>query len=100
MIPFLDLKKINCQHQQEFANALKEVLENGNLILGSKVEAFESAFAAYCGTTNCIGVANGLDALILIIEGYKELGILKDGDESKSIISSSEKPNFVSSLAI
>ena len=39
------------------------------------------AFAQFCGTTHCIAVANGLDALILILEGYKEMGLMKDGDE-------------------
>ena len=41
---------------------------------------FESAFANYCGTKHCIGVGNGLDALRLILEGYKLIGKLKDGD--------------------
>ena len=42
---------------------------------------FEKNFAAYCGVTNCIGVANGLDALILTLRAWKEMGKLQDGDE-------------------
>jgi dTDP-4-amino-4,6-dideoxygalactose transaminase len=81
MVPFLDLKKVNLRHQAAFEANLKEILTKGWFILGSKVEEFENAFAAYCGTRYCIGVANGLDALILIFEAYKELDILKPGDE-------------------
>jgi dTDP-4-amino-4,6-dideoxygalactose transaminase len=81
MIPFLDLKKINLRHQEAFEASLEELLAKGWFILGEKVMAFENAFAAYCGTRHCIGVANGLDALILIIEGYKELGLMQNGDE-------------------
>jgi len=49
--------------------------------MGKSVENFEQEFAAYCGVSHCIGVANGLDALILILEAYKQLGHLADGDE-------------------
>jgi len=45
------------------------------------VQYFEKEFADYCGAKYCIGVANGLDALILIFRAYKELGRLKEGDE-------------------
>jgi dTDP-4-amino-4,6-dideoxygalactose transaminase len=81
MISFLDLKKVNLRHQPAFESSLREVLEKGWFILGSKVEEFEKAFAEYCGTQHCISVANGLDALILIFEAYRELGKLNAGDE-------------------
>jgi dTDP-4-amino-4,6-dideoxygalactose transaminase len=81
MIPFLDLKKLNEQYRPEFEQAIGQVLDSGWYILGSQNEAFEKEFASYCGTRHCIGVANGLDALILILEAYKELGKLKEGDE-------------------
>jgi dTDP-4-amino-4,6-dideoxygalactose transaminase len=81
MIPFLDLKAVNDQYADEFKKAIDEVFNSGWYILGTQVEAFEKEFAAYCGTKYCIGVADGLDALVLILAGYKELGILKDGDE-------------------
>ncbi len=81
MIPFLDLKKINARYSGAFENALNSVLDSGWYILGKNVSAFENEYANYCGTRHCIGVANGLDALILILEGYKQLGIIKDADE-------------------
>src|SRR5687768_2711941 len=81
MIPFLDLKKINEQYRSEFEVAMKDVLDSGWYILGNQCEAFEQEFAAYCETRYSIGVGNGLDALILILEAYKELGKLKMGDE-------------------
>lgn len=81
MIKFLDLKKINEQYAVEFEDAFKKVVKSGWFILGKEVEKFETEFATFCGTKYCIGVANGLDALILILEAYKELGIMHDGDE-------------------
>lgn len=81
MIPFLDLKKLNEQYRGEFHQAIDEVLDSGWYILGQQNEAFEKEFAAYCGAAHAIGVANGLDALILILEAYKVLGFLKEGDE-------------------
>ncbi len=81
MIKFLDLLKINKQYEQELNQAISKVLNSGWYILGEAVDTFEKEFAAYCGVKHCIGVANGLDALILIIRAYKELGIMNDGDE-------------------
>ncbi len=81
MIPFLDLHKINQRFETEFQNCFKDFLDSGYYILGENVAAFEKEFAAYCGTSYCIGVGNGLDALRLILEGYKVLGKLKVGDE-------------------
>ena len=81
MIKFLDLQKLNEQYFTEFNEVFDKVLKSGWFILGKEVENFENDFAAYCGTKYCIGVANGLDALILIIEGYKKLGIMNEGDE-------------------
>lgn len=81
MIKFLDLHKINEQYRTEIDAALKEILDSGWYIMGSKLKAFEQSFASYCGTKHCIGVGNGLDALILILSAFKELRKLKDGDE-------------------
>jgi dTDP-4-amino-4,6-dideoxygalactose transaminase len=81
MIPFLDLKAINQRFEKEFQNSFQQVLDSGYYILGSQVKLFEANFARYCGTTHCIGVGNGLDALRLILEGYKILGKLKENDE-------------------
>jgi len=81
MIPFLDLKKLNAQYRDEIIEAIIKVINKGWYILGEEVEKFEKEFASYCGVNYCIGVGSGLDALTLILLGYKELGLLKDGDE-------------------
>lgn len=80
-VPFLDLKAINQQYTNDFEQAFDQVLHSGWYIQGSQCKAFEQEFADYCGTKHAIGVANGLDALILILRAYKELGKLKEGDE-------------------
>ena len=81
MISFLDLKVINNQYRQELVEASNRVIESGWYILGNEVEQFEKEFSHYCGVKYCFGVANGLDALILIIKAYKELGLIEEGDE-------------------
>lgn len=81
MIKFLDLYSINQAHKQELMKAFEAVLDAGWFIMGDSLKKFESDFARYCGTKHAIGVANGLDALILIIRAYKELGIFEEGDE-------------------
>jgi dTDP-4-amino-4,6-dideoxygalactose transaminase len=81
MIPFLDLKKINAKYGEQINEAMARVVDSGWYILGKEVEDFETNFANYCGTKYCFGVANGLDALILIFRAYKELGLMRDGDE-------------------
>ncbi len=81
MIPFLDLKGINQQYQQELKDACARVIDSGWYIMGNELAAFEQEFAAYCGTQYCIGVANGLDALTLTLRAWKELGRLQAGDE-------------------
>ena len=81
MIPFLDLKNINQQYRTELIEACTRVIDSGWYIGGSELEQFEKNFAEYCGVKFAIGVANGLDALILTLRAWKELGKLKDGDE-------------------
>lgn len=81
MIPFLDIKAINAQQRQELIEAATRVIDSGWYVLGKEVAAFEAEFATYCGTEHCIGVANGLDALVLTLRAWKEMGKLADGDE-------------------
>lgn len=81
MIPFLDLKSLNAQYRAELREACTRVIDSGWYIQGNECKAFETEFADYCGTKYAIGVANGLDALILILRAYKEIGIMSDGDE-------------------
>jgi len=70
MLPFLDLYQINAPHQQAINGAMQRVVQSGWYILGPEVRAFEEQFAAYCGVRHCVGVANGLDALVLILKAY------------------------------
>lgn len=81
MIKFLDLKKINNQYKNELVEACERVINSGWYILGEEVKAFEEEFSAYCDVKHTIGVANGLDALTLVIRAWKELGLLSSGDE-------------------
>ena len=81
MIKFLDLQKITQKNSEEIKKAVIRVIDSGWFLLGKEVEQFEKNYASYCGTKHCIGVANGLDALILILRAYKLLGQMKDGDE-------------------
>ena len=81
MIPFIDLQKLNSRFEDEFRKELDEILNSGYYILSEQVELFEQEFADYCEAAECVGTGNGLDALRLILEGYKILGKLKVGDE-------------------
>ena len=81
LIKFLDLKAINEQYRDEIDAAIQRVLDSGWYLLGQEGEALEQEFAAYCGVEHCLGLANGLDALILILMGYIELGLMREGDE-------------------
>jgi dTDP-4-amino-4,6-dideoxygalactose transaminase len=81
MIKFLDLHKINQKYETAFQEELKFLMNKGWYILGEKVKTFEINFAHYCGTKYCIGVGNGLDALVLIFKAYIQLGKINKGDE-------------------
>ena len=81
MIKFLDLKKINDSYEPELSNVIRRVLDNGWYLLGNEVNAFEHEYAQFIGAKHCIGVANGLDALRLILRAYIEMRIMKEGDE-------------------
>ncbi len=81
MIKFLDLQKINLLHQLEIEARLLKTFRSGWYLLGDEVKQFEKNLAEYIGAKNAIGVANGLDALRLILKAYTELGIMQEGDE-------------------
>lgn len=80
-IPYLSLEKVTAQHAEEIQDAVACVVSKGWYLQGEETRAFEQEYAEYVGAKNCISCANGLDALTLILRGYKELGMLKDGDE-------------------
>jgi dTDP-4-amino-4,6-dideoxygalactose transaminase len=77
MISFLDLKSINAAYREDFHKALDLLIDSGQYILGSQVAEFEKEFALYNKTKECIGVANGLEALYLVLKSWG-IGI---GDE-------------------
>lgn len=77
MIPFLDLRDSYLETKTEIDAAVSRVLDGGWYILGSEVEAFEAEWADYCGAAHAVGVANGLDALVLALRAL-DIG---EGDE-------------------
>lgn len=81
MVKFLDLKALNLRFQPEMTLAIQRVINSGWFILGDEVKTFEKNYADFIGVKYCVGVANGLDALSLILKGYMTLGIFKPGDE-------------------
>lgn len=70
MIPFLDVNATYLELREELDRAYHRVMDSGWFILGDEVHRFESEFASACGAAHCIGVANGLDALVLILRAY------------------------------
>jgi dTDP-4-amino-4,6-dideoxygalactose transaminase len=81
MIKFLDLQKITQKYAVEIHEAVSRVVDSGWYLQGQENEHFEKNYAEYIGSEFCIGVANGLDALRLILKAYIELRVIKEGDE-------------------
>ncbi len=81
MIKFLDLQKINNKYSAELKKVASDVIDSGWYLLGERVKNFEKELSDYIQVPHVIGVANGLDALRLILRGYMELGLIKEGDE-------------------
>ncbi|MFZ6640183.1 DegT/DnrJ/EryC1/StrS family aminotransferase [Undibacterium sp. TC4M20W] len=76
-IPYLELKPQHQDLRAELNQAFNEVLDSGWFIQGKQLEAFETEYAAYCGSQYCVGVGNGMDALHLILRAYG----IGEGDE-------------------
>jgi dTDP-4-amino-4,6-dideoxygalactose transaminase len=81
MIKFLDLQQINAQYTSELKQAAAEVIDSGWYLLGERLKRFEANLARYIGVKHGIGVANGLDALRLILKAYIQMGVMQEGDE-------------------
>lgn len=81
MVKLLDLQAITMAHGDEYKAAVNRVIESGWFLQGNENKLFETDYANYIGTEHCIAVANGLDALYLLMRAYKELAVMKDGDE-------------------
>ena len=81
MIKFLDLQKLNNPYKSEINLAIANVVDSGWYLLGEENRKFEEAYSKFIGTKYALGVANGLDALRLILRAYLELGEINEGDE-------------------
>lgn len=81
MIKFLDLHKLNKPFEAQFLTKTAAFLDKGWYILGDEVKQFEQSFATFSQSKHCIGVGNGLDALVLLLKAHIQLGNLKKGDE-------------------
>ncbi len=96
-LPFLDLQRINARHEDEIAAACRRTIASGWYLHGTEGAEFERNFSAYCGNSHCIGVANGLDALTLILKALKIIHGWQDEDEvivpSFTFIASAEAIN-------
>ncbi len=77
MIPPLNIRTANVELQEELQQAFARFIESGKYVLGPETEGFESEYAAYCQTQNCVGVSSGLDALHLAL---RAIGV-QHGDE-------------------
>lgn len=80
-IKFLDLQKINAQYAADLKQVASEVIDSGWFLMGEKLNDFETKLAQFNKVKHAIGVANGLDALRLILKAYINLGIMQEGDE-------------------
>ena len=81
MIKFLDLKGVTDKYSDELHEAVNRVVDSGWYLQGNENIMFEENYAKYIGSDYCIGVGNGLDALIWIYRAYIEMGVMKPGDE-------------------
>lgn len=81
MVKYFDLKRLTDSFEPELSDEVKRVISSGWYLLGKEITRFEQDFSGYCGTRHCIGVANGLDALTLILRAWMEMGELAQGDE-------------------
>ena len=81
MIKFLDLQKVTDLYSAEIHQAVSRVIDSGWYLQGEENKRFEQEYASFIGTKHCVGVANGLDALICILKAYMEMGVMHPGDE-------------------
>lgn len=95
-IPYLDLQALNRSFEPQLSAAVGRVVASGRYLMGEETAAFESEWAAFTGTTHCIGVANGLDALTLILMGMKQL----EGWDSESEVIVPAMTFFATVLAV
>ena len=80
-IPYYDLQQISASFEPQLSQRIQAVVAGGRYLHGEELAAFERDFARYVGARHCIGVANGLDALTLVLMAWKRLKGWGDGDE-------------------
>ena len=80
-VSFLSLKDITNKYSSEIHAAVKRVVDSGYYLQGNENKVFEEHYAQYIGCNHAVGVANGLDALFLILHAYMEMGVMNPGDE-------------------
>ncbi len=76
-VPFLDLAPTHAPLKEQILEDIAALIDTNAFTNGEQVEAFEEAFAAYCGRATCVGLASGLDALRLALLA----GGIGEGDE-------------------
>ena len=76
-VPFVSFETMHNEIREQLDSAYKRVMDSNYFIQGQACEKFEREFADYCGVKYCVGVGNGLDALMLILRAF-EIG---EGDE-------------------
>lgn len=81
MIDYLSLKSINKPYESAIKESLLRVVDSGWYLFGKEVEHFEQLWSQYCGSSGCVGCANGLDALRLVLRAWIEQGKIQPGDE-------------------
>ena len=103
-IPFLSLKQLNQPFEQEFKKAYELFIESGWYILGQNVDKFEQDFSEYIGVEHGVGVANGLDALLLSLQALSfEIGdevIVPSNTYIATIIAIIQASNFKAIICI
>lgn len=67
--------------EPELSTAIRRVVDSGWYLLGEEVKTFEQEYSQYIRTKECIGTANGLDSLRLILKAWIEMGVIRVGDE-------------------
>jgi dTDP-4-amino-4,6-dideoxygalactose transaminase len=92
LVPFNDLQRQHDATAESLAEAVGRVMRSGRYVASAEVKAFEAAFAAFCGTSHCIGVANGTDALELalravgVVRGVRVVTVANAGGYASTAI--------------
>ena len=101
-VPFNDLRRAIGTMEPELEDALRRILKSGWFVLGEALAQFESAFAAHCGVSDCVGVANGTDAIEIalralgVVPGDRVVCVANAGFyASTAVLAIGAQPTFV-----